>query len=220
MSDFTNGSLAIADVMIVWQPRAHFWFLHSLFLVFVIATLIYWVRRDYIKYIVFLLAIGFYYYPQMLQLGYISYWISPWLVYFVGGVAIGSYMTILNMRIWMSLIVILAILAIFSEQALIEASFGIAMILFVSRFLDLYTDGYIKRIMIYLGQLSLPIYLIHILSGSGIRIILQKFLNIENFWVHLIAGIISGIIFPILLYRYSIRHRCNFLWEFPRFRFN
>ncbi len=220
MSDFTNGSVRMPDVMTVWRPRAHFWFLYSLFLVFVIATLIYWVRKDYIKYIVFLLAIGLYYYPEMLQLGYISYWISPWLVYFTGGVAIARYMTSFDMRIWILSVVCLAILAVGSGLPLIDASFGIAIILWISRCLDAYTDGFIKSAIIYLGRLSLPIYIIHVLSGSGIRIILQKVFNVESFWIHLIAGMIFGIILPIVLHRFSIRYRCNFLWEFPRFRLN
>lgn len=220
MSDFTNGSVAMVDVMTIWQPRAHFWFLYSLFLVFIIATIIYWVKKDYIFYVIFFLAISLYHYPEILEIGNVLYWISPWLLYFTGGVAMARYMTFSNMRIWIILVIFLAIMAIGSSLSFIKASFGIALVLLISRCLDSYAKGFIKSSMIYLGQLSLPIYIIHVLSGSGVRIILQKFFNVESFWIHLIAGMTFGVFLPILLYRFSIRYHCNFLWELPRFRFN
>ncbi|MDY7538939.1 acyltransferase [Undibacterium sp. 5I1] len=41
LSKYTNGKVSIAEVLaLFWMPRAHFWFLYVLFLVFILATLL------------------------------------------------------------------------------------------------------------------------------------------------------------------------------------
>lgn len=45
----------------------------------------------------------------------------------------------------------------------------------------------------------MPIYLMHILVGSGIRIVLYKVVKIHNFYAHIIIGVIGAIIIPIII---------------------
>ncbi|KAF1042143.1 MAG: hypothetical protein GAK35_02886 [Herbaspirillum frisingense] len=47
----------------------------------------------------------------------------------------------------------------------------------------------------------MPIFLMHILAGSGVRIGLRKFLGVESALVHVIAGTVAGVILPWLAYR-------------------
>jgi len=44
-----------------------------------------------------------------------------------------------------------------------------------------------------LGRHSLEIYLLHILVGSGVRIVLQNFMGVTNPIVHLVVGTLLGL---------------------------
>lgn len=50
-----------------------------------------------------------------------------------------------------------------------------------------------------LGKYSMEIYILHILVASGTRIILFKFLNVNNAFVHMILGTMLGIIIPFVI---------------------
>jgi peptidoglycan/LPS O-acetylase OafA/YrhL len=67
-----------------------------------------------------------------------------------------------------------------------------------------------------LGSLSMVIYLLHILSGSGARIILSKILHIQNWWIHITSGTIIGIFSPVIIYFIAKRCNINFLFSYPR----
>lgn len=56
-----------------------------------------------------------------------------------------------------------------------------------------------------LGRASLAIYVMHILAGSGVRIILQKAMGIDAVFVHLVAGTALGIGLPLLALRLAGR---------------
>ena len=45
----------------------------------------------------------------------------------------------------------------------------------------------------------MEIYLVHILAGSGIRILLQRGLGISNWEVHLVAGLVGGVALPLAI---------------------
>lgn len=52
-----------------------------------------------------------------------------------------------------------------------------------------------------LGQASLAIYVMHVLAGSGARIVLQKLLGITSVSLHLLVGTVLGIVLPLLALR-------------------
>jgi peptidoglycan/LPS O-acetylase OafA/YrhL len=68
----------------------------------------------------------------------------------------------------------------------------------------------------YLGFLSMPIYLAHLLSVVGVRIILQKGLHINDIIFHLVAGTIIGLIFPIILYQITKKIRFPYLFSLSK----
>lgn len=47
----------------------------------------------------------------------------------------------------------------------------------------------------------MPIYLMHILTGSGVRIVLSKLLHIQSAAPHLITGSLAGLLIPIVVYQ-------------------
>ena len=215
MSHYTNGQLALHDVLALWQPRAHFWFLYVLFLVFAIATLVYRFERGWVTVCALLVSILWYQSPGVLEMGYPLVLVGPWLVYFAAGVAMAQFKPVVFRQAGWVLPMLLAALALGSNGPLLLASFGVVAVLALSRWLDAQGHGMARSALIYLGQLSLPIYLLHVLSGSGIRIVLQKFIGVQNLGVHLIAGMALALLMPILVHQLSMRYRWRFLWAWP-----
>lgn len=67
-----------------------------------------------------------------------------------------------------------------------------------------------------LGRASLAIYVMHILAGSGVRIVLQKLLAIDAVIVHLVLGTLLGIGLPLLVNRLMEHHGLGYLLAWPR----
>ncbi len=64
----------------------------------------------------------------------------------------------------------------------------------------------------FTGEHSLYIYVTHVLVASGTRIILNKFFGIENVPLLLAAGILMGIIVPIIFYQ--VTNKLGMYWLF------
>jgi fucose 4-O-acetylase-like acetyltransferase len=79
-----------------------------------------------------------------------------------------------------------------------SAFLGIALVVSLAFYL-----GSKNRIpwMESLGRMSMPIYLMHILAGSGTRIIMLNVMHIDNILLHISLGVFVGLILPILIYR-------------------
>ncbi|MGJ3234270.1 acyltransferase family protein [Marivirga sp.] len=65
------------------------------------------------------------------------------------------------------------------------------------------------------GEHSLYIYLMHLLVVSAIRLFFTSVLNIYEPAVILIVGWLSGVIIPIMIYKYLVKLKITFLFEFP-----
>jgi fucose 4-O-acetylase-like acetyltransferase len=59
----------------------------------------------------------------------------------------------------------------------------------------------ITAILSFLGRYSMEIFCIHIIAGSGIRILLLHLLQISNPAVHLAAGFIGSLLLPVVFVR-------------------
>lgn len=215
MSHYTNGQLTLGAAFTLWHPRAHFWFLYVLFLIFVVATLVYRFKSRWVTVAALVAAMLLYQYRGVLGGGYLLAWLSPWLVYFAAGVAMAHVRPLVVKPVGLLLAAALGTLALATQLPLLWASFGVICVLVLSQWLDAHTQGLTRSTLMYLGQLSLPIYLMHVLAGSGIRIVLQKFFDLQNPWLHGIVGIAFGLVVPVLIYRLSVRYRWKALWALP-----
>ena len=70
-------------------------------------------------------------------------------------------------------------------------------------------------ILTYLGQMSLEIYLAHVLAYSGTRILLLRGFGITATSVHLICGVVAGLGLPILLAIIAQRLKFPYLFRWP-----
>ena len=55
-----------------------------------------------------------------------------------------------------------------------------------------------NRIISYIGASSMSIFLMHVLAGSGARVILDKVFHIDTFTIHVLVGCAVGVIAPIV----------------------
>src|SRR3546814_17637920 len=69
---------------------------------------------------------------------------------------------------------------------------------------------------LFIGASSMTIYLMHILAGSGVRVILSKFLGIDSITAHLIIGTLIGTAPPLLAQVVVNRYKLYFLLTPPK----
>lgn len=63
----------------------------------------------------------------------------------------------------------------------------------------------------------MAIYLMHILAGSGTRILLSRFLGVTDAAAHLILGTIAGVAIPLALI-WLLGNKSEWLIAYPRKR--
>ena len=213
LSRLTNGSVVPADVAaLLWQPRAQFWFLYALFFISVIALLVYrWLPVRW-QTAVPVLACLAYLYADSLPGGISLVFVIQYAPYFACGVVFGRMANgAVSLRPgWVAAAtVIFAIMA----QSICHGSFGfvpearwphlaLAMATIVAVVAScLWLARWRLHWLAALGRASLAIYVMHILAGSGARIVMQKMLGVDAVSVHLVVGTVVGIVLPLVALR-------------------
>jgi fucose 4-O-acetylase-like acetyltransferase len=210
ISSQTNGSATYPEVFsLLWQPRAHFWFLYALALVMLFGTLFYRyfnvTKASILVLIGFILFISKGYFPFSI---YTNYIFSNFIY-----LALGMYFqqSSINNKLEMHGIPLLITSLFIGTQylilfhsiqtpnalgitPLITTIIAITMMIVISKLLAKRDIAVLKLI----GTTSMGIYLLHILVGSSVRIFLQKVVGNNTYELHLIVGILSGILFPLI----------------------
>ena len=209
---YTNGTTTLNDVFgLIWQPRAHFWFLYELFAVITVSAVLYRPAIKRSSWLILLLALTLYFSGFSPVDLFVINAFGQWFVFFALGVTFSNE----ALRAWSRpLLVFLLAAVIFallewifhlqwglrSESAAPLARFplalaGIALILALAQVLAQRGAFWLE----YIGRNAMEIYLVHILAGSGIRILLQRGLGISNWEVHLVAGLVGGVALPLAI---------------------
>ncbi|HFF8942197.1 MULTISPECIES: acyltransferase family protein [Serratia] len=230
LSRYTNNPSSLGDVLSLFtHPRAQFWFLYALFMVFVLATLLY--SKDAYRYllpVLIVISMGLYLYQDNLTKAFHFDYITRFLIFFLlGALAVRYASHIANLGFGSLLASLFAFISLqwgfhgysgllytdagsFSLILAVEAIFFIVTLSVMLAKTKLF---WLRR----LGELSMVIYLMHILATSGLRIILTKFLHVSNWPAHAILGTLVGLSAPIIAYLLIQRLHLNFLLERPRF---
>ncbi len=216
LSSFTNGSVSFKEVFtLLWNPRAHFWFLYSLLGIFCLMTLIRHFTSS--KPVLFTAGIIFFIFSPQLVFIPIFGITSPYFIYFSIGAhfrslqerkAAGDTQSVLIHGFSSTFFFLLLsyINIAYEIRSFLEPTMNICLALLGSYLVYLISYSISNRtpvILRMIGEASFLIYLLHILATSGIRIILQKFLGIEFYMTHLIFGVIAGILIPVLIAKYK-----------------
>ena len=203
LSNYTNGDVTLGQVFsLLWSPRAQFWFLYALFLVFVVCSFVY------------AKASRRYFLPLLLVFGVLGIWFNEIKAYF------------LARHVPLTLLLGASFVA---GQYLFHVTFGLSWevggwpvlslatvsILFVVA-LSMWLGRLRMAWLLFIGASSMTIYLMHILAGSGVRVILGSFMGIDSIAVHLIVGTLVGLAAPLLAQMIIKKYDLYFLLAPPK----
>jgi fucose 4-O-acetylase-like acetyltransferase len=227
LSAYTNGTVTYAEVFVLlWQPRQQFWFLYALVLIFLFSAIIY----RYVKInktntfllMSFVLLISKSYIPWTLYTNYIF----TYLIYFAAGMFFQEH-NIKNQLDKASVAVCITLLFLTSQYlTLWQAELLNNVMVAASLLNSMISIGFVIVISLQLSKLklvtlkligssSMAIYLLHILTGSSARVVLQKISGITKYEIHLIIGMLAGVFAPILLVYLSKKIRLPFIESYP-----
>jgi fucose 4-O-acetylase-like acetyltransferase len=231
LSNYTNRDTSFSDVLsLLWAPYSHLWFLYALFFVFVVSILAYKSLPERFHYSISLVAILLYLYsnyiPPVIPLNFIA----EYLVFFVFGIYFNqikdSFSRNINVIFLLLLLTFLLIQWFFHFKlgllinnnrgwltlllALVSISLIVSCCMILQRFQ--------LKALEYIGVSSLGIYLMHVLAGSGFRIILQKVFGVYDLSIHLIFGTLAGVTFPLIAMSLLAKANIKYLIK-PSLRF-
>lgn len=227
LSAYTNTHTGMGEVLsLLWRPRAQFWFLYVLFLVYVLAALAGRPRVVRLP-LVPLAATLAYLLNLYVRLPFPLDYLANYFFYFsLGTAGIAAFAPTYNRR--------------GAGLAACAALFGALAYLFHVRLGLRYTDvsllvpllalsgigllcsaalclekAALLPWLATLGRLSMPVYLMHVLAASGSRIALSKVAHIDNAAIHIGVGMLAGVLLPLALYRCASTQRLAWLqWLF------
>lgn len=210
LSSYTNGTITYFEVFsLFWLPRAQFWFLYALFIVFTIASIIFTVVSKKAAIVVFLLSVILYISPWMIPDFFVFNFISQNFVFFVLGIIFSSYS--MSDYLLRGYFFVFATCMFIIGQFLFHNIFGLSfldkgiaslLLAIVSIFFVIILSSWASlkpnRLVVFIGSSSMPIYLMHIIAGSGIRVILKNNFAVDSAMIHLVVGCFFGIFAPLL----------------------
>lgn len=225
LSSYTNSQVNFTDVLsLLWQPRAQFWFLYALFMVFVFASIIFTKISD--KYIlpVFICSIFIYIFQSNLPSSYNIGFITHNFVFFIFGAFLNKYSDFLNSPKSLTISAVFFIIFqylfylklsdaryLVSIQSLLLALVSILFIIALSKNLAKNPKNWV----LFIGSSSMAIYVMHVLFASGTRIVLVNAYNINSTPIHIIAGTVAGLIAPLLIVVFAKKYKFPYLFSAP-----
>lgn len=228
LSNYTNGQVTLTEVLsLLWMPRAQFWFLYALFFIFVVCTFIYALfdRRAFPA--LFIAFATLYVFKEPLSIDTITRFVFGNAVFFALGVWFNEIKGFFVERC-VALSALFGVLFL-AGQYVFHVTFGLnyevggapvlalatVSILFVVS-ISMWAGRSPNRFMMYVGASSMTIYLMHILAGSGARVILSSFLGVDSVALHLIVGTVIGLAGPLVAQVIIERYKLYFLLTPPK----
>ncbi|MGI2026838.1 acyltransferase family protein [Endozoicomonas acroporae] len=229
LSSFTNNKVEASTLLtILWQPQWQFWFLYALFMIFVFSSILFNSSENRLILLAFAVSILLYIFQKQLPSAYNLGFITNNLVFFIAGILYDRYKKLfpgsgdLNFTLF-AFIIFAVSQYIFHLQLDMNyedkgvLSLLLAMISIV--FIVLLSQSLVRKPIhwfLIVGSASMSIYLLHILAGSGVRIILVNLFYIYDPAIHLVIGTLAGVIFPVVVF-YFAKHYVwvNYLFSAP-----
>ncbi len=226
LAHYTSGNVTLTEVLSLWDPRAQFWFLYALFLVVVAAILIYRSERQVVLLGVLTLAVLAYVFQAAIPSAFHSDYVVKNLVFFALGIWFSTVKDQLAAHAgrWAIAGIIGFVVAqfffhielglMFEDKGIASLLVAVVSILAVAT-LSMWLARFPASWMLALGGASMGIYLMHILAGSGARILLDRLLGVQEAWVYLLVGCLVSILLPMLILWVLGRLRVRGVLEAP-----
>lgn len=222
LSSQTNSSIGFNDVFsMFWRPQQQMWYLYCLFSISVFFLLLHKCKLLNFKYIILIFIVLNV--SQLYDLRILMY-ITKYGVYFLLGICIQQYnlfdkITSMPLKFIGVLIItfIISFSASFRESNVLLSLYlsvvGSSLVILIANKIK----GPPSKFLAYVGRYSLNIYLMHILCGTGVRIILDKLFHIDNAYFIFSMAVLAGVLLPILITKILIIFNVNFLFTRPKF---
>lgn len=209
LNKYTNGETSVQDIFyVLFMPKGHMWFLFALLVIFIVNAIVFSIipRSKYQFVAISLLIIGLVFRIVEFTEITIIYRIQKNILFFEIGIFYSMYfkdrevstkylrgLLILFLLVFITIIYFNFIRSLTDyDSQVFAALIGVSIICILSFLVE-------SRFLSYLGNSSLEIYLAHILFASGSRIILDKFLHIDNLALHIFVGLAIGLAGPLFL---------------------
>ena len=241
LAAYTNGNLSYGEVFsLFWAPRAPFWFLYALFLIFALTALAFrGLQFKGLQFkgltrhigVVFAFTALLYVFQDRLALNDPLFYVLDNWFFFMLGVVLSRLLPSLPKdalgrgRIWVA-----TGLAFGAGQYLFHNVWGLTfedkgiaslLLALVSIVFVLSTARGLARVwqgssgaLAYVGEMSLAIYLMHILAAAATRIFLN-ILGVDSVMVHLLAGCAVGLLAPLAVAAVVARLELPFVFSMP-----
>ncbi len=226
LSNYTNGNVTLSEVLQLWDPRAQFWFLYALFFIFMVSIALFsFVEFRWLVFI-FGFACLLYIFRGHLPSSQIVLFVANNLVYFVLGLVFTRFNIASHLSSYSAFLILLVLFLTaqygfhdylnlsYTHQgveALVLATISILFVVSVSSLLSRTSS----KMLAFIGASSMAIYVMHILAGSGVRVVLIKFLGINDVMVHLVLGCFAGLFLPLLAVYFINRLSIPYLFSAP-----
>lgn len=229
LSDYTNGDVTLSQVVfsLVWSPRAQFWFLYALFLVFVVCSFVYARAGRRLFLPILLVFSALYVFRQEMVSNSAVQFVLANAVFFALGIWVNEIKASLLAR-HTQLMLLFGALFVLGQYVfhitlgltwdvgglpvLVLATISILFMVTLSMWLGQFRIQW----LLFVGASSMTIYLLHILAGSGVRVIMSGFLDIDSIAVHLLVGTLVGLAAPLLAQVIIQRYNLYMLLTPPR----
>ena len=210
LSTVTNGNKSFLDVLNIWEPQAQFWFLYSLFFIFCTCTIIFKLAQKKSPSILLSVCILAYLVKEQINTHWFIDYIIDFLPYFILGVIFNRHRLIEKIgtiRLLLTCSILFCISQYlfhfiygrsYGDNNLFSLYLAIVSIFFVSS-LSYFLQNIRLRYLDIIGRYSMEIFILHILCGSGVRIILSKIFKIDDIILHLTLGVIVATITPLII---------------------
>ena len=236
LSQWTNSHINFSQVLnLLWLPRAQFWFLYALFYVTIAAALIYIsASKKYFLHIVLAALIVYLLKDVFISMTPIENiirqspigYILEFFCFFAMGIYFNQVQDIIyknsNKILPVAFVIFCVTQYIFQVGYVSNYTMGIptSLVLTIVSIIFIVTlsmrmSSTNISLLSLIGSYSMVIYLVHILAGSGIRIILLKLFHINDIYTHILLGCIFGIFIPVLLIQVSAKLHLSFLFAIP-----
>jgi hypothetical protein len=225
LSAYTNGNVTTGEVLSLFtSPRAQFWFLYALFLVFLTSLIPLYFFGIRVLPLLFILSIAFYLWTPGFDFFINFDFLSSNLVFFLAGCVFQKTKLLKYNSGY--LLCVIALVAMTGQYFFHDAGFtsldkgilllGLAMITLLAIVsLSEWLSHFKFTFVAYVGASSMAIYLMHILAGSGIRVILSNVMGIDSVVLHLLLGTTLGLLLPLIALKLINYSKFPYSFSFP-----
>ncbi|MBL4602924.1 MAG: acyltransferase [Emcibacteraceae bacterium] len=227
LSSYTNNHIEISDLFsILWNPRAQYWFFYALFIIFVIASLTLHKAKQKHLLAIFLCSVLIYLIRHDIPSNMIFHYFSNNFVFFAFGMLFNSWepsknfgtKTILTTS-FIAFAMVQVIYHLILNPSLAYKNLWILPVSLTSIIFAVSLSQSIsktpKKWLLIIGQSSMAIFVLHIFSGSGIRIILLNIFEINSVLIHMVTGVIMGVGAPLICVYFIKKYKIPYVFSYP-----